>query len=100
VKTKGETHYALDERELDLLLESIKSRDVTVNRFKGLSEMDANDLADTTMDPEKRVLRQVTLEQAEDADKIISTLLGDDVPRRRTFLVEHAKVAHDLDLWA
>ncbi|HCU37997.1 MAG TPA: DNA topoisomerase IV subunit B [Armatimonadetes bacterium] len=100
VKAKGDTYYALDERELEQLLKDIKSRDVTVNRFKGLSEMDADDLAETTMDPEKRVLRQVNLEQAEEADRIISTLLGDDVPRRRKFLVEHAKVAHDLDLWA
>ena len=100
VKAKGSTYYALDEQELEKLLEQIKSRDVVVNRFKGLSEMDAVDLADTTMDPENRVLRQVTVEQAEEADRIISTLLGDDVPRRRSFLVEHAKVAHDLDLWA
>jgi len=100
VKAKGDTHYALDESELDELLKGLGSRDVTVNRFKGLSEMDANDLADTTMDPQHRVLRQVTVEQAEEADRIISTLLGDDVPRRRNFLVEHAKVAHDLDLWA
>jgi DNA gyrase subunit B len=100
IKARGETYYALDEPELEKLLEQIKSRDVVVNRFKGLSEMDAGDLADTTMDPENRVLRQVTVEQAEEADRIISTLLGDDVPRRRSFLVEHAKVAHDLDLWA
>ena len=100
IKAKGETYYALDEDELDELQESLGSRDVTVNRFKGLSEMDANDLADTTMDPENRVLRQVTVEQAEEADKVISTLLGDDVLRRRNFLVEHAKVAHNLDLWA
>jgi len=100
IKAKGETYYALDEEELDELQQSLGNRDMTVNRFKGLSEMDANDLAETTMDPEKRVLRQVTVEHAEEADKIISTLLGDDVPRRRDFLVEHAKVAHALDLWA
>ncbi len=100
IKAKGETYYALDEDELGEVQKSLGNREVIVNRFKGLSEMDANDLAETTMDPENRVLRQVTVEHAEEADKVISTLLGDDVLRRRTFLVEHAKVAHDLDLWA
>ena len=100
VKAKADTYYALDEAELAALLESLGNRDVTVNRFKGLSEMDADDLAETTMDPAHRILRQVTVDQAEEADKVISTLLGDDVVRRRKFLVEHAKVAHDLDLWA
>ncbi|MFO7946579.1 MAG: DNA topoisomerase subunit B [Armatimonadota bacterium] len=100
IKARGETYYALNEAELEKLLEDIGTRNTTVNRFKGLSEMDAHDLADTTMDPKNRVLKQVTVDEAEEADRIISTLLGDDVARRRSFLVEHAKVAHDLDLWA
>lgn len=100
IKAKADTYYALDEPELESLLSTLKTRDVKINRFKGLSEMDSNDLADTTMDPAHRVLRQVTIEEAEKVDRIISTLLGDDVLRRRKFLVEHAKVAHDLDLWA
>ena len=57
-------------------------------------------LAETTMAPEKRVLLQVTVEAAQEADRIITILLGNNVPSRREFLVEHAKETQDLDLWA
>ncbi len=100
VKVGRDTYYALDDNELQRLLERFGSRRVTVYRFKGLSEMDPEDLAETTMDPEHRVLRQVTLEEAEEASKVISVLMGDNVEQRREFLVEHAKAVHDLDLWA
>lgn len=100
IKVGRDTHYALDDAELQELLERFGSRRVTVYRFKGLSEMDPDDLAETTMDPEHRVLRQVTLEEAEEASRVISVLMGDNVELRRQFLVEHAKAVHDLDLWA
>jgi len=62
--------------------------------------MDANDLGDTTMSPEHRIIRQVTLDEAEEADRIISILMGDKVEPRRNFIVEHAKETQNLDLWA
>jgi DNA gyrase subunit B len=100
VKSGSETYYALNDDELEALQERFKNRKSVVSRFKGLSEMDSEDLAETTMAPEKRVLRQVMLEAAQEADRIITVLLGNSVPLRRDFLVEHAKNTADLDLWA
>ena len=100
VKIGSETHYCLNDDELLVLQNKHKNRKTVVSRFKGLSEMDAVDLADTTMDPEARVLLQVTLDAAQEADRIITILLGNNVPSRREFLVEHAKETQDLDLWA
>ncbi|MBC7288869.1 MAG: DNA topoisomerase IV subunit B, partial [Armatimonadetes bacterium] len=100
VKVGRDTYYALDDKQLQELLNRLGSRRAIVYRFKGLSEMDPDDLAETTMDPEHRVLRQVTLEEAEEASRVISVLMGENVDLRREFLVEHAKAVHDLDLWA
>jgi DNA gyrase subunit B len=100
VKAGSETFYALNDAELDALQKSVGNKKTIVSRFKGLSEMDSEDLAETTMAPEKRVLLQVTLEAAQEADRIITILLGNSVPLRRDFLVEHAKNTADLDLWA
>jgi DNA gyrase subunit B len=100
VKSGSETYYALNDQELGKLTERLGKRKTVISRFKGLSEMDAEDLADTTMAPEKRVLLQVALDQAQEADRIITILLGNNVPTRREFLVEHAKETADLDLWA
>lgn len=100
IKIGSETYYGLNDNELAALQERFKNRKTVVSRFKGLSEMDASDLAETTMAPEKRVLLQVTVEAAQEADRIITILLGNNVPSRREFLVEHAKETQDLDLWA
>jgi DNA gyrase subunit B len=99
-KTGSDTYYALNDEELEALLKRLGNRKIQVSRFKGLSEMDAEDLAETTMAPEKRILRQVTLDLAQEADRVITILLGNNVPSRRAFLVEHAKETADLDLWA
>ena len=65
----------------------------TVQRYKGLGEMDADQLRDTTMDPTRRTLRQVTIDSAAEADRIFSMLMGDEVPPRREFIERHAKYA-------
>jgi len=67
---------------------------VSVQRYKGLGEMNAEQLWDTTMNPEKRTLRQVTIESAAEADRIFSMLMGDEVPPRREFIEKHAKYAN------
>ncbi len=71
-----------------------KEGGVTMQRYKGLGEMNANQLWDTTMNPEQRTLRQVTIESAAEADRIFSMLMGDDVPPRRDFIERHAKYAN------
>ena len=62
--------------------------------------MDADDLAETTMAPDKRVMRQVTLDEAEKADHIVSILMGDAVEPRRDYIANHARQIENLDLWA
>lgn len=70
-----------------------KESSVHIQRYKGLGEMNAGQLWDTTMDPDLRTLRQVTIESAAEADRIFSMLMGDDVPPRREFIEKHAKYA-------
>jgi DNA gyrase subunit B len=83
------------------LLEYVKNegkRDVTVNRYKGLGEMNSEQLAETTMNPEKRTLLQVRLEDAVESEEIFSTLMGEDVEARRKFIEENALDVKNLDV--
>jgi DNA gyrase subunit B len=69
-----------------------------IQRFKGLGEMNASELWETTMNPETRILRQVTLEDAAAADDIFSVLMGEDVEARRSFITRNAKDVRFLDV--
>jgi len=83
------------------LLEYLKNegkRDATVTRYKGLGEMDYDQLADTTMNPEKRTLRLVRLEDAAESEIIFSTLMGEDVESRRKFIEENCLDVKNLDV--
>lgn len=71
-----------------------KDSNVGIQRYKGLGEMNAEQLWDTTMNPEKRTLRQVSIDSAAEADRIFSMLMGDEVPPRREFIEKHAKYAN------
>ncbi len=97
VKQGGNTHYALTEEERDALLEKLPSRGRMVYRFKGLGEMNADDLAATTMEPETRIVKQVTLEDIQQADEIFSVLMGNLVEPRREFISDHARDVANLD---
>jgi DNA gyrase subunit B len=83
------------------LLEHVKiegKRDASVQRYKGLGEMNAEQLADTTMDPEKRTLLTVRLEDVVATDLIFTTLMGEDVESRRKFIEENALDVKNLDV--
>ena len=84
--------YAYIEEQLEPLLVEFGTR-VTIQRYKGLGEMNADQLWETTMDPARRTLKQVTIESAAEADRIFSMLMGDDVAPRREFIETHAKYA-------
>jgi DNA gyrase subunit B len=95
--------YAYSDRERDGLLEQgiaagRKLPKDAIQRFKGLGEMNANELWDTTMDPDKRILLQVTLDDAAVADELFSVLMGEDVEARRSFITRNAKDVRFLDI--
>jgi DNA gyrase subunit B len=91
---KKEAHYAFSDAQRDAILRSMPDdRKVDVQRFKGLGEMDAEQLWATTMDPERRTLKQVRLEDAVAADEMFTVLMGDDVAARRTFIQANARNA-------
>jgi len=96
---KGKKEYYLyDDNELDKLLNEIGREGIKpIQRYKGLGEMDANQLWDTTMDPERRTLKRVALEDAVLADEIFTQLMGDKVEPRREFIKEYGKNVKDLD---
>ena len=98
VEQRRNVHYCYSDDELDRLLEKIGRVGITIQRYKGLGEMDKEQLWDTTMNPDTRVILQLRLEDAIAADEIFTTLMGESVEPRRSFIETNAKLVTNLDV--
>jgi DNA gyrase subunit B len=98
LRRDGDEHPLLDLRALVSTVRHLGEKGMKITRFKGLGEMDADQLWDTTMDPSKRTLLQVQLEDVAGANDLFTTLMGDDVEPRRQFIEKHALEVKNLDV--
>ncbi len=98
VVSGGQKHPVAALDAIAATIRQIGSTDMEIKRFKGLGEMNSEQLWETTMDPAKRTLLKVRMEDAGEADRLFSILMGDDVDKRRTFIQEHALEVQNLDI--
>lgn len=98
IKKANFEKYVYSDEELNRTLDEIGREKITVQRYKGLGEMNPEQLWDTTMDPEKRIMLQVTLDDAMLADETFTLLMGDRVEPRREFIEQNSKLVADLDI--
>jgi DNA gyrase subunit B len=98
VPFKGKVHYFKNDTELDAFKTANAGSKIEASRFKGLGEMNPSELWDTTLDPERRTLLKVTMEDAALAEEIFSTLMGEDVEARKNFIQRNAKDVRFLDI--
>jgi len=94
-----EVYYAYSDQQKEEILKKIGDKDgVNIQRYKGLGEMNPEQLWETTMNPETRILKQVTMEDVEEADRIFNILMGDEVAPRKHFIQVYAKTVRNLDI--
>jgi DNA gyrase subunit B len=93
-----EEKYVYKEEEMQKISAAMGEKGVSIQRYKGLGEMNAQQLWDTTMDPEYRIFKQVTIEDAMEANEIFKILMGKDVETRKNFIIRHAKEVTNLDI--
>jgi DNA gyrase subunit B len=98
ISTGKVTRYAQSEKERDRIVKEMDRKNVSVQRFKGLGEMNADQLWDTTMNPETRTLLRAEVEHAETADAIFTMLMGEKVAPRKDFIKTEARKVRNLDV--
>jgi DNA gyrase subunit B len=98
ISTGRVTKYAQDEKERDRIIKEFTTKNVSVQRFKGLGEMNADQLWETTMNPETRTLLKVEVEDASEADSIFTMLMGERVEPRKDFIKTEARKVRNLDI--
>jgi DNA gyrase subunit B len=97
--SSGKTaEYAYTDEQRDAIVKKIGKASVSIQRYKGLGEMNPEQLWETTMNPENRTLLQVDVEEAHEADKIFDILMGEEVEPRKKFIQTHAKAVKNLDI--
>ena len=90
--------YGYTEEDKVEILNTMGKEGANIQRYKGLGEMNPGELWDTTMDPQNRVLKQVTVEDAKEADEVFDVLMGNEVAPRKKFIQTHAKKVKNLDV--
>jgi DNA gyrase subunit B len=98
IQSGKEVHYVYSDAERDALLNKLNGKTASVQRYKGLGEMNPEQLWETTMDPDRRTILKVEIEDAVQADEIFDMLMGDAVPPRKRFIQSHAKDVRNLDV--
>ena len=101
--TKGRvSKYAFTDEERDEMIDELRAGNpnakIGVQRYKGLGEMNPEQLWETTMNPQTRTMLKVTIKDAEESDRLFEILMGEDVPDRRAFIEKHAKEVTNLDI--